>query len=274
MDLRINHILIYFNCNNLPIELKVLALYDIFRIQVFSENDIRLKILQTLAQLKYNEYVKALINSTGEISSEIMKTYEKWQSDYRDYRSIVAAFINASNLLETQKFDEAAPFFCVACEYNERITNNLQLLMKGIDHDFLLVTRRKCLKIWNQSVLGKFSHLNKLLSQKQAPLAHLDTPSSVHQELTGLIEMMTSKFLPCFFRLSSSTAEDKAMVEEIRGDWLTMLDSNFQEMQTFHDFMNKLFEDPITNHYHSLNVNKTNLATRYKETVQILNRLK
>jgi hypothetical protein len=46
-----------------------------------------------------------------------------------------------------------------------------------------------------------------------------------------------------------------------------------EELQIFHDFMTKLFEEPVANHYHSLNVNKTNLLTRYKTACQILDRL-
>jgi hypothetical protein len=44
-------------------------------------------------------------------------------------------------------------------------------------------------------------------------------------------------------------------------------------MQIFHDFMTKLFEDRVANHYHSLNVNKTNLLSRYKNACQILDRI-
>ena len=101
MDLRINHILIYFNCNGIPRELKQLALYDLFRMQIYSDANIRMKILQTLAHIKYNEYMLAslpgsssaasaigtpLPASTSTINPLIFKTYEKWLLDYRDYR--------------------------------------------------------------------------------------------------------------------------------------------------------------------------------------------
>jgi len=150
-------------------------------------------------------------------------------------------------------------FFCVACEYNERITSNLAHKMKGMDHEFLLASRRKCLKLWNQATLRKFT----LKSNNLNPLNQ--------QELIGLIETMMNKFLNCFFRLAGSTSEDKAMIEEIRQDWLNVLDSNLPELQIFQDFLTKLFEDQPANHYHSLNVNKTNLSSRYREvTGQLL----
>jgi hypothetical protein len=131
MDLRINHILTYFTCNNLSRELKILALLDLFRIQIFPENNIKFKILQTLAHIKYNDYVLASaqsyatspqanasaslnipITTTGQPSSSstgnslnpnTIKNYEKWQNDYRDFRSIIAAFINGVNYMETQR---------------------------------------------------------------------------------------------------------------------------------------------------------------------------
>ena len=48
----------------------------------------------------------------------------------------------------------------------------------------------------------------------------------------------------------------------------------FLELQVFHDFMAKLFEDQIVNHFHSLNVNKTMLTSRYKEAVQMLKKIR
>jgi hypothetical protein len=54
-------------------------------------------------------------------------------------------------------------------------------------------------------------------------------------EMTALIELMMSKFLPCFFRLSSpnSSPEDKAMIDEIRQDWLSALDSSLPGLFVF-----------------------------------------
>lgn len=293
-DLRIHHILTYLSCNNVPNEIKVIALYDLFRVQIFAENNIKLKLIQILSQIKFNEYVLASLNnganavdqsasssstpsSTGAHSmTDLYKIYEKWQNDYRDFRSIIAAFINASNFMESEKYEEAATFFCVACEYNERITSNLNNKMKGMDHDFLLLNRRKCLKLWNQSVIRKFSR-----STVNYPMNTMNTHVQQaqplnQQEMTGLIELMISKFLPCFFRLGNpnSSVEDKAMIDEIRQDWLGVLDSNLPELQVFHDFMAKLFEDQFVNHFHSLNVNKTMLIVRYKEAVQLLKKIR
>lgn len=128
IDLRINHILTYFSCNNLSRELKILALLDLFRIQIFPENNIKFKILQTVAHIKYNDYVLASaqlmtpqVNASTNIpvtttvqaspssnspnlSPNTIKNYEKWQNDYRDYRSIIAAFINGVTYMETQRF--------------------------------------------------------------------------------------------------------------------------------------------------------------------------
>lgn len=105
MDLRVNHILVYFNCNGVSRELKQLALYDLFRTQIYADVNIRMKILQTLANVKYNEYLLASLagaasnsssissasitsQSSGStsISPNVFKTYEKWLLDYRDYR--------------------------------------------------------------------------------------------------------------------------------------------------------------------------------------------
>ena len=97
-DLRTNHILSYLSANNAPKESREIAAMDIFRIQIFSDNDIRIKILQAIAQIMYNE----TFCDPGK--QEFVKQYEKLQSDYRDYRSIIAAFITACTHLEVEKY--------------------------------------------------------------------------------------------------------------------------------------------------------------------------
>lgn len=101
VDFRINHILVYFNCNGLQRELKILALYDLFRIQIYSDVNIRIKILQTLAHIKYNEFLLSMLAGTvpalaqnmslpahiTAINPMVFKSYEKWLIDYRDFRS-------------------------------------------------------------------------------------------------------------------------------------------------------------------------------------------
>lgn len=209
-------------------ELKKIALLDLFRMQIFQDSDVRLKILQTLAQVKFNEYIlKPFSGQTSPGTISIMKHYENFLNDYRDYRSIIAAFINAVNFMDSQRYEDAAQFFCVACEYNERIISSLNLKMKGMHHNFLLENRRKCLKIWNETTIRKFTLKNSRVSNSSnfdetgARLQQLN-----QQDLNSLIETMINKFLPCFFRLFNSTNEDKAMIEVIRQDWLNVLDSN------------------------------------------------
>lgn len=242
-DLRTQHILTYLSCNHVPREVRIIALYDLFRIQIFAENNMKLKLVQILSQIKFNECILTALQAeqttgTGtevQQQASLYRTYEKWQNDYRDFRSIVAAFINAANFMEYQKYEEAATFYCVACEYNERITGNFTQRMKGMDHEFLLLNRRKCLKAWSQSVIRKFarssataSHVSEMGVSSSAVASDSQHQPLSQQDMTTLIELMMSKFLPCFFRLgnANSTVEDKAMIDEIRQDWLSVLDSN------------------------------------------------
>jgi hypothetical protein len=44
-------------------ETRILALYDLFRIQIFAENNIKLRLMQMLAQIKFNEYVLAALKA-------------------------------------------------------------------------------------------------------------------------------------------------------------------------------------------------------------------
>lgn len=96
-DIRTIHILTYFSSMNIPKEFREFALIDIFRIQIFSDNNIRLKIMQAMAQTKYYE----IANNAAK--QEFLKQYEKFQNDYRDFRSIIAAFVTACNNMEIEK---------------------------------------------------------------------------------------------------------------------------------------------------------------------------
>ena len=209
---------------------------------------------------RFNEFLIESTKSPEHMAT--LKEYEKLQLDYRDYRSIIAAFISAANFMESLRFEDAALFFCVACEYNERITGSLEFRMKGMDHEHLLANRRECLRHWSTSCIRKIMRRNI-------------APDLTSEEVVGLIENVINKFLPCFFRLANSTAEDKAMIDTIRQDWLAILDSNVPELpEIFHSLMTKLFEDQVSNHYHSLNVNKTNLSNRYRDTYRTLEKFK
>lgn len=149
--------------------------------------------------------------------------------------------------MESSRLEEATPFYCVACEYNERITSYLRDRWKGMDHEFLVSNRRKCLKLWNQLSIRKFTQQQQQSHSHQhhhglaaasvgssGSMAHGGSSSGssvsqvdvTHHELTALFETMINKFLPCFFRLATSTNEDKATIEEIRQEWLNVLDSN------------------------------------------------
>ncbi len=62
-DVRTHHILTYLSCNGVGRETRILALYDLFRIQIFAENNIKLRLMQMLAQIKFNDYVLAALKA-------------------------------------------------------------------------------------------------------------------------------------------------------------------------------------------------------------------
>lgn len=134
--------------------------------------------------------------------------------------------------MESNRLEEAATFYCVACEYNERITSYLKDKWKGMDHEFLLANRRKCLRFWNQASIRKFAqnqlHGGMAAGSSSSSVGSAQLAAAVpltQHELNALLETMIQKFLPCFFRLANSTNEDKSLIEEVRQEWLNVLDS-------------------------------------------------
>ena len=97
-DMRILHILVYLNCNYPSLnDLREFSLLDLFRVQI-NGDDLRLKILQSQAQLRYCEIM------ADSSKQEFIKTYEKIQNEYKDYRSIIAAFMTACGFMENEKY--------------------------------------------------------------------------------------------------------------------------------------------------------------------------
>jgi hypothetical protein len=85
------------NSNLTSKEIKEFALLDIYRIQVANDNELKTRILQTQAQYRYQE----ILNDP--LKADLVKTYEKLQNDYKDYRSIIAAFLTACSHLKTER---------------------------------------------------------------------------------------------------------------------------------------------------------------------------
>ena len=93
--------------------------------------------------------------------------------------------------------------------------------------------------MWNQSIIKKITNFRNInpesirgangrlnTTTSPTPLNNLDIDTFETADRQRLMEIMIHKFLPCFNRLANSTNEDKEMIEEIRQDWLSILDNN------------------------------------------------
>ena len=118
-----------------------------------------------------------------------------------------------------RRFEEAITYFCVACEYNLRLSKQCTLPMRAMDSCLLFKARRLCFEVgrgvherhtllsfvypqrWNDVVLNRF---------KTDPDYRLDT--------------MTHQFLPCLMQLKLSSEEDQAYINEIQRIWCLLLD--------------------------------------------------
>ena len=87
-------------------------------------------------------------------------------NDYKDYRAVIAAFLTGYQLLNDNKyafvnenrnsfashcsldrFEEAITYFCVACEFNLRLSKQCTLPMRAMDSCLLFKTRRLCFEV-------------------------------------------------------------------------------------------------------------------------------
>ena len=52
-----------------------------------------------------------------------------------------------STIMHLSRFDEAITYFCVACEYNLRLSKQCTLPMSAMDSQLLLKGRRLCFQV-------------------------------------------------------------------------------------------------------------------------------
>ncbi|CAF1306227.1 unnamed protein product, partial [Didymodactylos carnosus] len=85
------------------------------------------------------------------------------------------------------------------------------------------------------------------------------------------LDAMTHQFLPCLMQLKLSSDDDQAYISEIQRLWCLLLDKiEPQRLTLLEEFLQRLLEQPIGQHYHSVSINKNNLFSRYGEAVQYL----
>jgi hypothetical protein len=239
-DYRLQHVLSYFSANRIDLIYRQRVMYDIIRLTSIPNDDIRLKIFKLQAQI--------ICNSMQMSNAEVLE-YQKLLTDYKDFRSVIAAFLAGCQLMNEDKFEEAITYFCVACEYNLRLSKQCTLPMRAMDSCLLFKARRLCFERWNDVVINRF---------KTDPDYRLDT--------------MTHQFLPCLMQLKLSSEEDQAYITEIQRIWCLLLDKlePTERSLSLEEFLQRLLEQPIGQHYHSVSINKHQLVERYDEAVRDL----
>lgn len=104
------------------------------------------------------------------------------------------------------------------------------------------------------------------------------------------LDTMTHQFLPCLMQLKLSSEDDQAYISEIQRIWCLLLDklerrtsSNLlislffsllclatERSLSLEEFLQRLLEQPIGQHYHSVSINKHQLVERYDDVVRDL----
>ncbi|CAF3325058.1 unnamed protein product [Rotaria socialis] len=239
-DYRLQHILSFLSVNRVDSIYRQRVMYDIIRLTTFPNDDIRLRIFKLQAQIICNEM---------QMTNDEVQEYQKLLVDYKDFRSVIAAFLAGCQLMNEDKFEDAITYFCVACEYNLRLSKQCTLPMRAMDSCLLFKARRLCFERWNDVVINRF---------KTDPDYRLDT--------------MTHQFLPCLMQLKLSSEEDQAYISEIQRVWCLLLDKlePTERSLSLEEFLQRLLEQPIGQHYHSVSINKHQLVERYDEAVRDL----
>ncbi|UJR30705.1 hypothetical protein I4U23_018225 [Adineta vaga] len=239
-DYRLEHILSYFVANRTDVIYQQRVMLDIIRLLPIDDNDIRLKIFQSQAHIACHEL---------QMFNDKIEEYQNLLNSYKDFRSVIALFIIGCQLMNQNKHNEANMYFCVACEFNLRLSRRGARPMKAMDNWLLLKTRRLCFQQWNDDILHRFK-----------------TDSNYH------LDSMTHQFLPCLIQLKVSSEDDQNFVAGIEKVWYSLLDIVLPSTRliSLQAFLERLRAQPISQHGHSLSVDKQHLIERYQETVRDL----
>lgn len=237
-DIRLQHILVYCSANQIPIIYQQRIMFDVIRFLPISNDDTRLKIFQLQAEIIAHEVT---------MSNEQIQEYHRILNDYRDYRSVIAAFIAGYQLFHDNRFDEAMTYLCVACEYNLRLSKQYTTPMKAMDKNLLHRTRRLCFEKWNEAILNRFK-----------------------TESNYRLDVMIRQFLPCLLQLKLSFDEDKVYINEIQRIWCSLINKveGKEQLNFLEEFLQHLHEPPYQQHCHSVSINKHQLIERYEEIVR------
>lgn len=100
------------------------------------------------------------------------------------------------------------------------------------------------------------------------------------------LDTMKNQFLPCLMQLRLSSDDDQVYINEIQRIWCSLLDKfegwidhidkQYNEMlilgtersNILGDFVQRLLEPPLDQHFHSVSINKHQLIERYEEAVR------
>ncbi|CAF5159360.1 unnamed protein product, partial [Rotaria magnacalcarata] len=89
-DYRLQHILSFLSVNRVDSIYRQRVMYDIIRLTTFPNDDIRLRIFKLQAQIICNEM---------QMTNDEVQEYQKLLVDYKDFRSVIAAFLAGCQLM-------------------------------------------------------------------------------------------------------------------------------------------------------------------------------
>ncbi|CAF4829872.1 unnamed protein product, partial [Rotaria socialis] len=89
-EYRLQHVLSYFSVNRIEMIYRQRVMYDIIRLLPVSNDDIRLKVFKLQA---------TIICNSMKMSNDEVQEYQKILGDYKDFRSVIAAFLVGYQLM-------------------------------------------------------------------------------------------------------------------------------------------------------------------------------
>ncbi|XP_038065306.1 ubiquitin carboxyl-terminal hydrolase 25-like isoform X2 [Patiria miniata] len=217
-DVRLESPVAYYLTNSAPRVLIRRAVLEQFAAEKGTNVDVRSQALRGIAQRKLDSQAR---------SQQEQDIYSLWQEDYSVFCKANTYFIQGIQSYFQQEqygYQEALPHFVHACNMNDKFID--EKAGKAMDFNMLAHFRRQCLLQLNAQCTNQFE-------------------SAEVSEALQSLEIMNNLVVPCTGILtSSSTEEDGAAAEEIRGGWCNYLSREVSSdlHEKFQDFLSKLLD--------------------------------
>ncbi|KAL7668491.1 hypothetical protein ACOME3_009191 [Neoechinorhynchus agilis] len=245
-DDRIWNMLLYFDMNDMPSEMKRIAILDVLKTSIsFQRAKPGFSFLQLKAEVAFRRIMQTPI------------MYRKYQSallKYKRFLSVVAGLVHAGESIRNHRYSDALHFLCTVRQVNSRLVSESNSTSAGLESD---VVENLFLSI-----------LTMLKNQLEGALSRTKT----EEDALRVFQTARVDLLPCLCTVMRTRRFDFEYVENLC--WRQKEPIRSKDLKDEFDLFRMLIAQPeMERHYHHLEVDLNRLRERASSICAIIDEL-